>query len=108
MNRGFADNDSGSSVVEFAILAPMFFAMVLTVFDVAIMFGNSVMLDTAAQDGARAVRTGYIYENVGDLSNIEGTAEGDPGQKMMFETAACASIVLIDCDSISYRVARFD
>lgn len=97
--RGFARDEDGNAMIEFAILAPMFFAMVLTVFDVGIMFGTNVMLDTAAHDGARAVRTGNIFEN---------TAEADIAeQRRLFEEAACASVVLIDCTDISYSVASY-
>ena len=97
--RGFARDEDGNAMVEFAILAPMFFAAVLTVFDVGIMFGENVMLDTAAHDGARALRTGFIFENAdeGDIAE----------QRRLFEEAACANIVLIDCADISYSVANY-
>ena len=97
--RGFARDEDGNAMVEFAILAPLFFAMVLTVFDVGIMFGTNVMLDTAAHDGARAVRTGKIFENTEEADIAE--------QKRQFEEAACASVVLIDCSDISYSVASY-
>lgn len=95
--HGFARDDTGATIVEFALLAPIFFSTLLTVFEVGIMFGTSVMLDTAAQNAGRAVRTGAIYEAT--WPGLDPTA-----QKTMFETAMCSEMVLADCADLTYDV----
>ena len=94
---GFFCNHSGSALVEFAIVAPLFFGTLLSIFEVGIMFADSVMLETAAKNGAREVRTGAIYEATADVA----------AQETMFADAMCRELILLDCGDISYDVRRF-
>jgi Flp pilus assembly pilin Flp len=95
--RSFAGDTTGATIVEFALLAPIFFSTLLTVFEVGIMFGTSVMLDTAAQNAGRVVRTGAIYEAT--WPGLDPTA-----QKDLFETEMCREMFLADCADLSYDV----
>ncbi len=61
------------------------------------MFGSSVLLESATNKAARAVRTGQIYTDT--LPGLSETA-----QKNLFEQAMCSEIILIDCDDLSYNV----
>lgn len=57
LNR-FRRNRRGSTVVEFALVAPMFFALLFAIIETAFMFFASQVLETAVQDSARLIQTG--------------------------------------------------
>lgn len=99
--RAFARNDDGSTALEFALVAPLFFTAMLSIFEVAMVFGTSVMLEAAAYNAARAVRTGQIYE-----ATLPALLEND--QKAEFETALCAELIFIDCNELSYDVRVYN
>ena len=57
---GFARNASGSTAVEFALVAPVFLMMMFSIFEVGwFYFANSVV-DAAITDMARLVKTGQV------------------------------------------------
>src|SRR6266581_1507167 len=57
LNR-FRRNRRGSTVVEFALVAPMFIALLFAIIETALMFFASQVLETALQDSARLIMTG--------------------------------------------------
>ena len=57
LNR-FRRNRRGATVVEFALVAPMFFALLFAIIETALMFFASQVLETATQDSARVIMTG--------------------------------------------------
>jgi Flp pilus assembly protein TadG len=56
--RRFGRNSRASAAVEFALVAPVFFALLFAIVETALMFFASQMLETVAQDAARQVLTG--------------------------------------------------
>ena len=56
--RRFRRNRGGSAVVEFALVAPMFFALLFAIIETALMFFASQVLETVTQDSARMIMTG--------------------------------------------------
>lgn len=56
--RRFGSNSRGSAAVEFALVAPVFFALLFAVIETAIMLFASQVLESAAQDAARQILTG--------------------------------------------------
>jgi Flp pilus assembly protein TadG len=56
--RRFRRNRRGSSAVEFALVAPVFFALLFAIIETAIVFFASQVLETITQDSARIVQTG--------------------------------------------------
>ena len=56
LNR-FRRNRRGSTVVEFALVAPMFIALLFAIIETAFMFFASQVLETAVQDSARLIQT---------------------------------------------------
>ena len=56
--RSLLRDRTGSAVHEFAIVAPIFIAMMLITFDLGYMLFCQSVLDGAARDAARMVRTG--------------------------------------------------
>ena len=56
--RRFGRNRRGSAIVEFALIAPVFFALLFAIIETAIMFFASQMLETITQESARQIMTG--------------------------------------------------
>ena len=58
--RRFRGNGRGSAAVEFALVAPVFFALLFAIIETAIMFFASQVLETITQESARQVLTGQV------------------------------------------------
>lgn len=56
--RRFARNRKGSAAVEFAFIAPLFFALLFAIMETAIVFFAGQTLETGLHDSARLVLTG--------------------------------------------------
>jgi Flp pilus assembly protein TadG len=56
--RRFGRNRRGSAAVEFALIAPVFFALLFAIIESAIMFFASQVLETVTQESARQIMTG--------------------------------------------------
>lgn len=58
-SRGFLRNECGASAVEFALVAPLFFALIFATINFSIGLYGQVMMHYAAEDAARcfSVRT---------------------------------------------------
>jgi Flp pilus assembly protein TadG len=56
--RRFGRNHKGSAIVEFALVAPAFIALLFAIFESAIMFFASQILETVTQESARQIMTG--------------------------------------------------
>ena len=58
MARRFGRNHKASAAVEFALVAPVFFALLFAIVETALMFFASQVLETVAQESARQIMTG--------------------------------------------------
>lgn len=63
---GFRSDQSGSTAVEFAIVAPVFLAMMFSTFEVGWFFFANSVVDASVGDAARLIKTGQIQRSVGD------------------------------------------
>ncbi len=54
----FRESRRGSAAVEFALIAPIFFGLLLSIIQVALVFFAGQTLETATQDSARMIMTG--------------------------------------------------
>jgi Flp pilus assembly protein TadG len=82
--RRFRRNRRGSAAVEFALVAPMFFALLFAIIEVAMVFFASQVLETVTQDAARQIMTGQ--------------AQGAAYTQSQFKDYVCGNIgVLFDC-----------
>lgn len=91
---GFVRNERGATVVEFALLAPPFFAMVGAILETALFFLASQVLDSAVNDSSRMIRTGQAHTS-GFTSEI-------------FREAVCDRLYgLFDCDEVKIKVSEF-
>jgi Flp pilus assembly protein TadG len=82
--RRFRRNRRGSAAVEFALVAPVFFALLFAIIETAIVFFAGQVLETVTQDSARFIMTGQAQ--TGGYSQAQ------------FKTYVCGKIsVLFDC-----------
>jgi len=82
--RRFRRNRSGSAAVEFAVVAPVFFALLFAIIETAIVFFAGQVLETVTQDSARMIMTGQAQTG--------GYSQGQ------FKDYVCSRInVLFDC-----------
>jgi Flp pilus assembly protein TadG len=56
--RRFGRSSKGSAAVEFALVAPVFIALLFAILETAIMFFASQILETVTQESARQIMTG--------------------------------------------------
>jgi Flp pilus assembly protein TadG len=91
--RRFRRNQRGSAAVEFAFIAPLFFALLFAVMETALMFFASQVLETGTHDSARLMYTNQA-QNAGmtqaqfeaDVCNrvkVLFSCNGAPGTKTL-------------------------
>ncbi len=56
--RRFRRHRAGSAAVEFALVAPVFFALLFAIIETGILFFADQVLETVTQESARLVMTG--------------------------------------------------
>jgi Flp pilus assembly protein TadG len=66
--RRFRGSRRGSAAVEFALVAPLFFALLFAIIETAIMFFANQSLESMAQDAGRSVLTGQAQSAGWDAS----------------------------------------
>src|SRR6516165_3091353 len=71
--RRFRGNRRGSAVVEFALVAPMFFALLFAIIETALMFFASQVLETITQNSARVILTGQAQAQGGSVAACQTT-----------------------------------
>jgi Flp pilus assembly protein TadG len=92
--RRFRDNGKASAAVEFAILAPIFFALLFAIIETALMFFASQILETMTQDSARMILTGQ--------------AQTANYQQADFKQYVCSRIpAIFSCNNIVVNVQSF-
>ena len=62
--RRFRRNRRGSAAVEFALVAPAFFALLFAIIETGIMFFAGQVLETVNQNSARMILTGQAQTAV--------------------------------------------
>jgi len=71
--RRFGRNRRASAAVQFAFIAPLFFGLLFSIIEVALMFFASQYLETINQDLARLIMTGQVqgttYTSPSDFLN---------------------------------------
>jgi Flp pilus assembly protein TadG len=92
--RRFRRHRRGSAAVEFALVAPVFFALLFAIIEVALMFFASQVLETVTQASARYVLTGQAQS--GGLTQAQ------------FKTYVCGQIpALFTCANVQVNVQSY-
>jgi Flp pilus assembly protein TadG len=92
--RRFRRHRRGSAAVEFALVAPVFFALLFAIVEVALMFFATQVLETVTQTSARYILTGQAQ-----------SASLTQGQ---FKTYVCSQIpALFTCANVKVNVQSY-
>ena len=92
--RCFRRHRRGSAAVEFALVAPVFFALLFAIVEVALMFFASQVLETVTQTSARYILTGQAQS--GGLTQAQ------------FKTYVCSQIpALFTCANLKVNVQSY-
>src|SRR5262249_30211142 len=92
--RRFRRHRRGSAAVEFALIAPIFFALLFAIIEVALMFFASQVLETITQASAR-----YIFT---------GQAQGAALTQSQFKDYVCSQIpALFTCANVQVNVQSY-
>jgi Flp pilus assembly protein TadG len=93
--RRFRYNRKGDAIVQFALVAPMFFALLFAIIEAAFMFFATQVLETITQDSARMILTGQAQ-------NANYTASN-------FKTYVCGKIpALFSCGGLYVDVQSYN
>ncbi|MBC9879280.1 pilus assembly protein [Bradyrhizobium sp. INPA01-394B] len=102
----FRGNRRGSAAVEFALVAPVFFALLFAIIETALMFFASQVLETVAQNSARVVLTGQAQS--GSVASCAVNSVSTPCTQATFKTYVCSQIpALFDCNSLVVDVESY-
>jgi Flp pilus assembly protein TadG len=92
--QAFGADERGAVAVEFAFLAPPFFALIFAILETSITFLAGQILDSAVHDASRVVRTGQAH--------TASTAWTLPE----FRAALCERLYgLFDCAEVKIKVS---
>lgn len=93
--QGFRHHRTGATLVEFAIVAPIFFFFVIATAEYFIYFFKRSLMAHIMYEASRNLQTGEIQ------------SAGNPSQA--FRDAWCPEAMgILSCDSISFDVRSFD
>jgi Flp pilus assembly protein TadG len=94
--RRFRRNRRGSAAVEFALVAPVFFALLFAIIETGIVFFAGQVLETIAQDSARTILTGQAQTNGYALADFKKNVVCTPLANVLFD---CTNGIYIDVKS---------
>lgn len=93
--KNFIKDRKAVTSIEFALIALPFFILLFGIIETSFVFIGQIVLDGAAQDAARKIRTGE--------AETSGDAEG------AFQTKLCENLFsVIPCSDLTYTVTTFD
>ncbi|MEH6951717.1 TadE/TadG family type IV pilus assembly protein [Nitrobacter sp. NHB1] len=91
----FRGNQRGSAAVEFALVAPLFFALLFAIIETGMVFFASQSLETALQDSARTIQTGQAQIAKYDKASFKKDVVC-PNVSVLFD---CANGIYVDVQS---------
>jgi Flp pilus assembly protein TadG len=104
--RRFGRNRRASAAVEFALVAPLFFALLFAIIETALMFFASQVLETITQNGARMISTGQAQ--TGQVSSCQVAGVPTACTKASFKNYICSQIpALFDCTNLYVDVESY-
>jgi Flp pilus assembly protein TadG len=94
--RRFGRNRRGSAIVEFALVAPIFFALLFAIIETGLMFFAGQVLETITEDSVRQIQTG------------QAQAAGYPDAAHFLSAVVCPQIpALFACANIFVDVKSY-
>src|SRR5271156_522491 len=104
--RRFGRSHRASAAVEFALVAPVFFALLFAIIETALMFFASQVLETITQNGARMISTGQAQ--TGQVSSCAVAGVSTPCTQASFKNYICSQIpALFSCTNLYVDVESY-
>ena len=92
--RRVRSDERGSAAVEFALVAPIFFALLFAIIESALVFFAGQLLETATQDSARTIMTGQ--------------AQSAASTQAQFKSDLCGRLsTIFDCNGVYVDVQSY-
>ena len=100
---------SGSAAIEFAFIAPVFFALMLGILQIGTMIFGQFALQNAVTEAGRMVRTGQaqaIDPATAPKCSGSGVSGAYPNQQAWFhDQICCGTAPLLDCSKVHVNVS---
>ncbi len=108
--RTLLKDESGVTAVEFALVAPPFLLLLLGIIELGLTLFTQTVLDGAARDAARLVRTGQVQQGAttvaAQLNAFQTTLCSS--LRVLLSSSACAQNVYVDLETFpSFSAVRF-
>jgi Flp pilus assembly protein TadG len=94
--RRFRRNRKGSAAVEFALVAPVFFALLFAIIETALVFFAGQVLETVTQDSARMIMTGQTQGAGLTQAQFKTFVCNESGVNVLFD---CLNGIYVDVKS---------
>jgi Flp pilus assembly protein TadG len=95
----FRIGERGETLVEFAMVAPMLLLLLLIIVDLGLMLTTQSLLDGAARDASRLIRTGQVSAAGNTVTTFQTLLCSD--MKPVMSTATCDSQVVFEVQTFS-------
>ena len=69
--RHIAQDQRGSTAIEFAFVGPPFLLLLLAIFELGLTLTTQSVMDGAARDAARLIRTGQVQTQTSPISTFQ-------------------------------------
>jgi len=94
-----AGNNIGAVALEMAVVGPAFFLLMLTILDLGLMLADQSLLDEAARDAARLIRTGQVQSASSPITTFQNLLCSDMSPVMT--SAQCTANVLFEVQTFT-------
>ncbi len=95
-------NNEGVTAIEFAMVAPIFFTLILMIIETGIVFAAQQLLDSSVNSASRTVLTGTAQQQAATDANNGGKSFRDrvcSGMSGLIGMSDCQSGIMIDMKS---------
>lgn len=97
--RRLAHDSIGVVALEMALVGPPFFLLLLTILDLGLMLANQSLLEGAARDAARLIRTGQVQTASSPITTFQTLLCSDMSPVM--STAQCDASIIFEVEVFS-------
>jgi Flp pilus assembly protein TadG len=94
-----AHDNVGAVIIEMAVVGPPFLLLLLTILDLGLMLADQSLLDGAARDAARLIRTGQVQTTTSPISTFQTTLCANMNSVMT--TAQCQANIIFEVQVFS-------
>jgi Flp pilus assembly protein TadG len=97
--RRLARDSIGTIALEMALVGPPFFFLLLTIIDLGLMLANQSLLEGAARDAARLIRTGQVQTASSPITTFQNLLCSDLSSVM--SSATCTADIIFEVQTFS-------